>query len=289
MRPMTRREFTRAVAAAGGAMAAGIPAWGRGADAAPKRPNILWIIVDDLRYDTFGCEGRPLVKTPNIDRLAGEGVRFANSFVTTSICGPSRQCFMTGLHEDRRRRKKGREFSAYLKEAGYATFEYGKLRGTGTARPFKKIDGETMHLTEAAPVAIERFLKGRPQDKPFCISLGLVCTHAPFIPAKWTADLYKDAVFPIPRTRTKEHFEGLHEYLRTSLNFRRYKNVFPPDNPEEAVQRFIRNYMRCVSSIDRSVGSWTFWTSTNWPRIRSSSSRPTTGSSWASTGSGANG
>ena len=53
---------------------------------AAERPNILFFFTDDQRNDTLGCAGHDIVKTPNIDRLAKEGVRFENAFVTTSIC-----------------------------------------------------------------------------------------------------------------------------------------------------------------------------------------------------------
>ena len=55
----------------------------RGSRTADRRPNVLFILTDDQRWDQLGCEGHPFLKTPNLDRLAAEGVRFANMFVTT--------------------------------------------------------------------------------------------------------------------------------------------------------------------------------------------------------------
>src|SRR5688572_29253424 len=63
-----------------------------------KRPNIVLILADDLRWDALGCTGHPFVKTPHIDRLAREGVRFRNAFVTTPICLPSRASILTGQY-----------------------------------------------------------------------------------------------------------------------------------------------------------------------------------------------
>jgi arylsulfatase A-like enzyme len=54
------------------------------------RPNILFVLLDDLRWDTLGYAGHPYVKTPQIDRIANEGVTFRNAFCTTSLCSPSR-------------------------------------------------------------------------------------------------------------------------------------------------------------------------------------------------------
>ncbi len=82
-----RREFLA------GAALAGVPA--RGASA---RPNIVVVLMDDLRWDELHCTGHPFALTPNIDRLAAEGVTFRNAFVTTPLCSPSRACFLTGLY-----------------------------------------------------------------------------------------------------------------------------------------------------------------------------------------------
>src|SRR5262245_65302086 len=64
----------------------------------PPRPNIFFILMDDLRFDELGCVGHPFVQTPSIDRLAKEGALFRNAFATTPLCSPSRACFLTGLY-----------------------------------------------------------------------------------------------------------------------------------------------------------------------------------------------
>src|SRR5687768_13336185 len=60
------------------------------------RPNIVFILMDDLRFDELGYTGHPFVQTPNIDRLAKEGANFKNAFATTPLCSPSRSSFLTG-------------------------------------------------------------------------------------------------------------------------------------------------------------------------------------------------
>src|SRR5213080_3004210 len=62
------------------------------------RPNVLFILCDDIRWNAMSCAGHPTLKTPNIDRIAHEGVRFANMFCTTSLCSPSRASILTGLY-----------------------------------------------------------------------------------------------------------------------------------------------------------------------------------------------
>ena len=67
-------------------------------EAAPSRPNIVFILIDDLRWDELGCAGHPFAQTPNIDRIAREGVSFRNAFATTPLCSPSRASFLTGRY-----------------------------------------------------------------------------------------------------------------------------------------------------------------------------------------------
>src|SRR6266852_9879827 len=75
-----------------------------GAMAAPllakdePRPNFMFILIDDLRFNAPACLGHPFVKTPNIDRIAREGATFTNAFVTTPLCSPSRASYLTGQY-----------------------------------------------------------------------------------------------------------------------------------------------------------------------------------------------
>ncbi len=69
------------------------------ADLAP--PNVIVILIDDLRHDSLGCTGHPFLKTPSIDRMAAEGYRFTRAFVTTSLCSPSRASLFTGQYMHR--------------------------------------------------------------------------------------------------------------------------------------------------------------------------------------------
>ncbi len=66
--------------------------------AASPRPNILFVMVDEMRWDALGCEKHPVVKTPNLDKLAGEGTRFACSYTVSPVCSPARACVFSGRH-----------------------------------------------------------------------------------------------------------------------------------------------------------------------------------------------
>jgi arylsulfatase A-like enzyme len=87
---MNRREFLGAAAAAGLAGRAGAQASGK--------PNIVWIMADDLGVGDLGCYGQKHIRTPNIDRLAGEGVRYTRAYAGCTVCAPSRSVLMTGKH-----------------------------------------------------------------------------------------------------------------------------------------------------------------------------------------------
>ena len=90
MATYTRRDAARLLA--GSALAAA------GLAAPAARPNIVFILLDDQRWDALGCAGHPFLKTPNIDRIAHEGALFRNSFCTTPLCSPSRASFLTGRY-----------------------------------------------------------------------------------------------------------------------------------------------------------------------------------------------
>ena len=124
---MNRREFLGATIG-GGALLAQVP---------PKRPNILFILADDLGYGDLGCYGQERIKTPNIDRLAAEGVRFTQAYAGSTVCAPSRCCLMTGKQTGHAtvRGNKAPELglrpdettvASLLKQAGYRTALFGK-------------------------------------------------------------------------------------------------------------------------------------------------------------------
>jgi arylsulfatase A-like enzyme len=96
----TRRDFLKYAGA--GAAALALPKWLQAAEAAPataaggRKPNIVYILADDIGYGDVGCYGATKVKTPNIDRLAKEGVRFTDAHAVSAVCTPSRYSLLTG-------------------------------------------------------------------------------------------------------------------------------------------------------------------------------------------------
>ena len=108
----------------------------RAADSPAPRPNVVMILIDDLRWDELGCAGHPYVKTPNVDWLADEGWFFENAFTVAPLCSPSRASFLTGLYPRRHgivdntdRSKRSHELVTWprlLHDAGYETGWVGK-------------------------------------------------------------------------------------------------------------------------------------------------------------------
>lgn len=102
---MDRREFLKAIGLGATALTISGCASGTqrlsGNTQVQKRPNIIFLMSDDQRWDLMGCMGNPVIKTPNMDRLAAEGVLFENAFLTTSICMASRASVMLGQFERR--------------------------------------------------------------------------------------------------------------------------------------------------------------------------------------------
>jgi arylsulfatase A-like enzyme len=104
--------------------------------AAPRKPNIVFILADDLGYGELGCYGQKKIRTPHLDRLAAEGMRFTQCYAGSNVCAPSRSTLMTGLHTGHtpiRANGGGLSLAAtdvtlpkVLQQAGYATGGFGK-------------------------------------------------------------------------------------------------------------------------------------------------------------------
>lgn len=178
---------------------------------ADKPVNIVFILVDDQRNDTLGCAGHPVLKTPNIDRLAKQGVRFENAFVNTSICMASRATIFTGLTETSHGYTGGGApanpvqkmdvdtcFPVLLREAGYRNGFYGKQHVqfaeknnvalhrmfhdheviNGGPHHLKQADGSSRHTAEVIGDRSVRFVQSQPKDQPFCLYMSFNIAHA---------------------------------------------------------------------------------------------------------------
>ena len=133
---VNRRDFLTHLGLGATALAAGPLAK---ADVKNK-PNIIYVLADDLGYGDLGCYGQKRIRTPNLDRLAAEGIRFTDHYAGSTVCAPSRATLMTGLHTGHlKTASQSQSFgpdettiAEILKLAGYATTAIGKW-GLGQA------------------------------------------------------------------------------------------------------------------------------------------------------------
>ena len=140
MSEQTRREFIKSMGLTVASVGASclLPGCGgtiRLVGARKNRPNIIYIMADDLGYGDLGCYGQKIIKTPNIDKIADEGMRFTDHYAGSTVCAPSRCCLMTGFHTGHAlvrgnarvpMRPSDVTVAELLKEAGYNTGIIGK-------------------------------------------------------------------------------------------------------------------------------------------------------------------
>ncbi len=216
----------------------------------PARPDVLFVLVDDLRWDALGYMGHPFVKTPNIDRLRSQGAMMANAFVTTSICCPSRATFVTGTLANRHgvidnetseyNPEVTPPLTKYLQEAGYKTAMIGKwhMGNSGEPRPYfdywlsfkgqgeyidalfningKKVRQKGYTTDLLTDYAID-FIKKQPKGQPYFCMLSHKAVHEPFTPPARHQDIYgADRRIPEP-VSWSEDFAGKPAWERRNL------------------------------------------------------------------------
>ncbi|MCK4997979.1 MAG: sulfatase-like hydrolase/transferase [Anaerohalosphaera sp.] len=213
---LSRRDFFKVAGVSVGAVVAGCGMVDGNLSSKPKqRPNIIFLLTDDQRDNSLGIMGHPWVKTPNLDRLVRNGVRFSNAYIAEPVCSPSRVSFFTGMHErvhgvgftssyKLNEDQWSKSYPAILRGSGYYTgfigkfgLEYYTFRGDagkkfdyyrghdGWAKFFPKTagnckeywDSEEEIITPVMGESIKRFLDTAPKDKPFNLSVSFSIPH----------------------------------------------------------------------------------------------------------------
>jgi N-sulfoglucosamine sulfohydrolase len=152
----------------------------------PDRPNIIFIIGDDISAEDIGCYGNKKIKTPNIDRLAREGIKFTNFYLTASSCSPSRTSILTGRYPHNTAAAELHTplpahldyFPELLKKDGYFTALLGKWHeGSLTRRAYDTLSVDRKANGEGGEEQWVNMLRSRPRDKPFFFWLSPFDAH----------------------------------------------------------------------------------------------------------------
>jgi len=322
MKRQTRREFLKTLGFMAGSASAlsilpGCEGIGQTAGITKKRPNILFIMTDDHASHAMSCYGSKINKTPNLDRIAKEGMLFKNSFCTNSICAPCRAVIQTGKYShingviDNRQKFDGSQqtFPKLLQNAGYETAMIGKwhlktdptgfdywnvLPGQGTYyNPAMKEMGQKRkysgYTTDILTDHALKWLRERTSEKPFCLMYQHKAPHRSWEPGPKYLTMYDDVKIPEPvnlfddysnrgraakeqdmsieKTMTerdlklvpprnltaeqKELWDAAYEPKNEAF---RKANLKGKDLVRWKYQRYIKDYLRCIASVDENVG-----------------------------------
>jgi len=292
-----RRAFLRRMGLGAAAMAlAGcedrpaVQTKGPGVVSKAGRPNVVFILTDDQRWDQMGCAGHEYLKTPHLDRIAAEGALFENMFVTTSLCSPSRASFLSGLYAHTH--GVTNNFTDYparmtswpmrLRQEGYETAYIGKwhmgekddrkrpgfdywVSHSGQGKYFDNawnLNGErkvlkgyyTTNLTE---LAVSWLKTGRQKaDAPFALLIGHKAPHTPFTPEPKYAHLLDDMPAAYPASAFA--LEGKPRWVRERIDtwhgiygpIYGFREKFPDTSPES-----VKDFARFARSYTASIKS----------------------------------
>jgi N-acetylglucosamine-6-sulfatase len=253
--------------------------------AAPERRNIVFILIDDMRFDSMGFMGHPFLETPNLDALARGGMVFEHAFVTTSLCSPSRASILTGLYAHTHKVYDNKSplddaiptFPRMLQAVGYRTAFIGKwhmggdtdeprpgfdywssFRGQGVyVDPTFNVNGKQQkvagYVTDLITDQAVDFLRA-PKEKPFCLYVSHKAVHAEFHPAERHKGCYADKTYPHPASMadTDENYRGKPAWVRAQRHS--WHGVDGMYNKETNFDTFARDYTETMRAVDDSVG-----------------------------------
>jgi len=286
---------------------------------APQRPNILFIFTDDHAYQAISAYGSRINKTPNIDRLAVEGMRFDRCYVTNSICGPCRATILTGkyshlngfyVNENTSFDGSQQTFPKLMQTAGYETaligkwhlgsdptgfnhwdvlIEQGTYYNPSMIRNGERVD-RTGYATEIiTELTLDWLTKERDTERPFFLMYQHKAPHRPWAPAPEYMHMYDDVDIPEPPSLFEDYSSRGQAIRQQDMTIAETMGeedlkLIPPSNltPEQQAlwdaaygpkneafreanltgddltrwkyQRYIKDYLRCVASVDDQVG-----------------------------------
>ena len=251
-----------------------------------ERPNILFLFADDQRADALGCSGNSYIKTPNIDNLAQNGVRFTRGYVMGgphgAICAPSRAMLLSGksLFHVYDKLAGVQTMPAYFAGYGYETFGTGKwhneksafeatfqkaknvmlggmsdhfavpcndMGADGKLFPTAKKGFSTDIFAAAAKEYLEEYARGK-KDHPFFCYVAFTAPHDPRSPRTDYIGMYPDESIPLPG-----NFRNLHPFAFDDLTVRD-ENLAPWPRTPEIIRSSLADYYALISHLDAKVG-----------------------------------
>ena len=250
---------------------------------AEDRPNIVFVLCDDLRADALGCMGHLWAETPNIDKLSFQGVTFDQAYAVSAICVTSRANILTGQYAARSKWRHGdfrgkeltdaqlrQTYLSQLKLAGYRISYAGKwhvgkppqaffddnFAFEGQGRFYDQPGGE--HLTSRIASQAETVINKR-DERPFFLCVGFKAPHVqdgkrpPFYiyDQSLVGQLYQDVELSQPPLSGAAYFNGLPDFMKRSLNRERWG--YRLSSPE-LFDQSVKGYFRLISGIDHAVG-----------------------------------
>ncbi|WP_298551432.1 sulfatase-like hydrolase/transferase [uncultured Algibacter sp.] len=254
-----------------------------------EKPNIIFILTDDQRFDAIGYAGNQFVETPQMDDLAKSGTYFNTAIVTTPICAASRASILTGLHErahnfnfqtgNVREEYMANSYPRLLKDNGYYTGFFGKygVRYNDLDKQFdeyesydrnnrykdrrgyyyKTIDNDTVHLTRyTGQKALDFIDANASNDEPFCLSLSFSAPHAHDGAPKqyfWQSEMdqmLESTTIPEPELGDDKYFDAQPKIVRDGFN--RLRWTWRYDTPEK-YQHSLKGYYRMISGVDLEI------------------------------------
>lgn len=262
--------------------------WNQAVSSSPvaDKPNIIFLLADDLRYDAVGYEKKWQISTPAIDKLADEGTVFKNTYATSSICCARRASIFTGQYVRRHGIAgfdtdiKGDDlqntYPLLLKNSGYRIGFIGKY-GVGNYLPKEHFDywkgfggqgtyyhkdneGRDIHLTAQISGQIDEFLETGDKSKPFCLSVSFKSPHTeseqdPFPYDGRYEEFYKNNVFPKPESFGEFYYMKFPEAFRREGKWEneghvRFRNRFETD---DKFQTSVKGYFSLIAGIDNTI------------------------------------
>jgi arylsulfatase A-like enzyme len=253
--------------------------------AAERKPNFLFIYTDDQRWDAMSVVQReqgekarfPWFQTPNMDRIANEGVRFRNAFVTLSLCAPSRAAFLTGRYNHQNGVANNHTFfpsdnvthATLLHGAGYATAYIGKWHMGGERGKRPGFDYSASFIGQGKYVDCPFEIDGKPtpttgwvddvsteyainfikehKDKPFSMVVGFKACHGPTDPPDRARERFAgQKARTVPNMAVRAIYRETDETPKAAANAEAVKAGKPVD--------INLNYFRCISAADDNVG-----------------------------------